>query len=170
MFHPFIKPEKILLVFCLLILSACTTRLAPPYDKAIADGLVSVNQQAMTLFTSVSSGTNKDTYTQRDSAYNNLIGSLDALTLQAKSRPVPKTSVNKKIKELLGKRGITLPESGDVPSAAALEQISITLVKMRDTDKKQGVTSFEVAAFKGQAVIYLDQALTYENFLAREVN
>jgi hypothetical protein len=39
---------------------------------------------------------------------------------------------------------------------------------MRDVDKKQGVTAFEVAAFKGQVVIYLDQALTYENFLERE--
>lgn len=151
-------------------LSACTTQLAPPYDKAIADGLVSVNQQAMTLFASASSGTAADTYAQRDSTYNNLIGCLDALALQAKSRPVPKTRVNEKIKTLLGKRGISLPATGDAPSAAALEQISITLAKMRDTDKKQGITAFEVAAFKGQVVIYLDQALTYENFLAREVN
>jgi hypothetical protein len=161
---------KALLAVCLLCLAACTTQLAPPYDKAIADGLVSVNQQAMTLFASVSSGTAKDSYAQRDATYNSLIGSLDALALQAKSRPVPKTSVNEKLKSLLGKRGIQLPDTGDAPSATALEQISITLAKMRDTDKKQGVTAFEVAAFKGQVVIYLDQALTYENFLAREVN
>lgn len=159
-----------LVVVWLLCLSACTTQLAPPYDQAIADGLVAVNQEAMTLFASVSSGATHSAYAQRESTYNSLIGSLDALALQAKSRPVPKTSVNEKIKALLGKRGITLPETGDVPSAAALEQISITLAKMRDTDQKQGVTAFEVAAFKGQVVIYLDQALTYENFLAREVN
>ena len=38
---------------------------------------------------------------------------------------------------------------------------------MRDTDRKQGLTAFEVGAFKGQATIYFDQAITYENFLQR---
>ena len=170
MTYAFNQSVRFLLVSWLLCLSACTTQLAPPFDQAITDGLIGVNQQAMTLFASVSSGTGSDTYTQRDSTYNGLIGSIDALVLQAKARPIPKTSVNEKIKTLLDKRGITLPETGDVPSAAALEQISITLAKMRDTDKKQVITAFEVAAFKGQTVIYLDQALTYENFLAREVN
>lgn len=170
MLHPASSVFKWLLALACLSFSACTTQLAPPYDKAIADGLVSTNQQLMTLFASVSSGTGSDSYSQRDSNYNAIIGSLDALALQAKSRPVPKTSVNEKVKAFLNKRGVNLPEPGDAPSAAALEQISITLAKMRDTDKKQGVTAFEVAAFKGQVVIYLDQALTYENFLAREVN
>lgn len=170
MSRPFNRVSKFLIVSWLLCLSACTTQLAPPYDQAIADGLTAVNQQAMTLFASVSSGTTSSTYSQRDSNYNSLIGSLDALVLQAKSRPVPKTSVNEKVKAFLSKRGVNLPEAGDAPSAAAMEQISVTLAKMRDTDKKQGITAFEVAAFKGQVVIYLDQALTYENFLAREVN
>jgi hypothetical protein len=161
---------KSLAAFWILFLAACTTQLAPPYDKAIADGLVNVNQQAMTLLAAVSSGTGSDSYPQRDNTYNTLIGALDALALQAKSRPIPKTSVNEKVKAFLGKRGVSLPETGDAPSAAALEQISITFAKMRDTDKKQGVTAFEVAAFKGQVVIYLDQALTYENFLMREAN
>lgn len=167
LFNPLVKSLAVLWIF---FLSACTAQLAPPYDKAIADGLVSVNQQAMTLFASVSSGTGSDSYPQRDNTYNTLIGALDALALQAKSRPIPKTSVNEKVKALLGKRGVSFPETGDAPSAAALEQISITFAKMRDTDKKQGVTAFEVAAFKGQVMIYLDQALTYENFLMREAN
>jgi hypothetical protein len=162
--------RRYLAVVWLLCLSACTTQLAPPYDQAIADGLVTANQEAMTLFASVSSGTTSSTYAQRDASYNNLIGSLDALALQAKSRPIPKTSVNEKVKAFLTKRGVKLPDSDEAPSAGALEQISIALTKMRDTDKKQGVTAFEVAAFKGMVVIYLDQALTYENFLAREVN
>lgn len=153
-----------------LCLVACSVQLAPLYNKAIADSLVSVNQQAMTLFASASSGTTRDTYAQRDAAYNSLIGNLDALALQAKSRPVPDASVNEKVNAFLSKRGVSLPASGDAPSAMALEQISITVAKMRDTDKKQGLTAFEVAAFKGQVVIYLDQALTYENFLTREVN
>jgi hypothetical protein len=46
-------------------------------------------------------------------------------------------------------------------------KISETLVKMRDTDKNQGVTATEVQVFKNQVAIYLDQALTYESFLER---
>lgn len=149
-------------------LSACTTRLAPNYDKAIADGLVAASQQVMTHFAATSSGTSVDSFAQRDATYSSIIGSLDALALQAKSRPTPKSSVGDKVNEYLAKRGIAVLDAGDIPSAAALEQISITLTKMRNVDKKQGVTAFEVAAFKGQVVIYLDQALTYENFLDRE--
>lgn len=151
-----------------LLLSACAARLAPSYDKAIADGLVANSQQLLTHFAATSSGTSAASFAQRDATYSSLIGSLDALSLQAKSRPSPKVSVSDKVNKYLAERGINLSDTGDVPSAAALEQISITLTKMRDVDKKQGVTAFEVAAFKGQVVIYLDQALTYENFLERE--
>ncbi len=42
-----------------------------------------------------------------------------------------------------------------------------TMEKMRDTDKSQGITRTEVAAFKGQIEISLDQALTYEKALER---
>lgn len=159
----------LLLILC-VGLSACVARLAPNYDKAIADGLVAASQQIMTHFASTSSGTAASSFAQRDATYSSIIGNLDALALQAKSRPTPKSSVGDKVNEYLAKRGITITDTGEVPSAAALEQISITLTKMRDVDKKQGVTAFEVAAFKGQVVIYLDQALTYENFLEREGN
>ncbi|MEN0035639.1 MAG: hypothetical protein AAGC78_01170 [Cellvibrio sp.] len=151
-----------------LLLSACAARLAPSYDKAIADGLVASSQQLMTHFAATSAGTTASSFAQRDATYSSLIGNLDALALQAKSRPSPKVSVSDKVNKYLAERGINLSDTGEVPSAAALEQISITLTKMRDVDKKQGVTAFEVAAFKGQVVIYLDQALTYENFLERE--
>lgn len=152
----------------MLLLSACVARLAPNYDKAIADGLVAASQQIMTHFASTSAGTAASSFAQRDATYSSIIGNFDALALQAKSRPTPKSSVGDKVNEYLAKRGISITDTGEVPSAASLEQISITLTKMRDVDKKQGVTAFEVAAFKGQVVIYLDQALTYENFLERE--
>ena len=158
---------SLLLILC-VGLSACVARLAPNYDKAIADGLVTTSQQLMTHFASTASGTTASSFAQRDATYSSIIGNLDALALQAKSRPTPKSSVGDKVNAYLAKRGITITDTGEVPSAAALEQISITLTKMRDVDKKQGVTAFEVAVFKGQAVIYLDQALTYENFLERE--
>lgn len=132
-----------------ILLTACATTLAPIYDKAIVDGLVTSNTKLMEHFASTSSGITKDTFYKREKTYNSLIGSFDGLTIQAKSRPIPKN------------------DGGNAPSATALEGVSKTIVKMRDTDKKQGVTAMEVAAFKDQIVIYLDQALTYESFLKR---
>ena len=158
------------LVFAAMIavfLTACATTLAPNYDKAIVDGLVSANQKSMELFASTSSGTSNSDYVKREKTYNSLIGSIDALVIQAKARPIPKNKITEKANEYLRSRGIEVLEGEDAPSATALEMISKTITKMRNTDKKQGITAFEVTAFKGQAVIYLDQALTYESFLER---
>lgn len=150
-----------------VFLSACATTLAPNYDKAIVDGLVSVNQKMMEHFASTSSGTNKSDYDKREKTYNSIIGSIDALAIQAKARPIPKNKITEKVNEILRSRGVEVLEGEDAPSATALEKISETITKMRDTDKKQGVTAFEVKVFKGQVVIYLDQAMTYERFLER---
>jgi hypothetical protein len=141
--------------------------MAPNYDKAIVDGLTSTNTKLMELFASTSSGTSKENFEQREKTYNSLIGSLDALTIQAKARPVPKNKITEKVNEYLTSRGVNVLEGDDAPSATALAKISESIVKMRDTDKKQGVTATEVSAFKGQVVIYLDQAITYESFLER---
>jgi hypothetical protein len=53
------------------------------------------------------------------------------------------------------------------PSVAPVDLMSRTIVKMRDTDSEQGVTAIEVAAFKQQIAISMDQALTYEKALER---
>lgn len=151
----------------LLLLPGCAAQLAPDYDQALVDGLVSINTEVMQYFASVSSGTTKDTFSEREDSYNKLIGSLDALEIQAKARPFPKNDATEKINEFLSERGVNMLESDEAPSAYALKKISETITKMRDTDKKQGITAVEVLAFKGQTVIYLDQALTYESFLER---
>ncbi len=150
-----------------LLLVGCATQLAPNYDKAIVDGLTSTNVKLMEHFASVSSGTDKGTYSQRADTYNNLIGNLDALVIQAKARPMPDNKVIKKVNEYLGKRGQNIMGVDVAPSATALEKISETIVKMRDTDEKQDLTTVEVKLFKGQTLIYMDQALTYESFLKR---
>ncbi|NIW84999.1 MAG: hypothetical protein GWN09_00060 [Gammaproteobacteria bacterium] len=150
-----------------LLASACATTLAPNYDKALVDGLTATNMKLMEHFAATSAGTASDTFDKRESTYNNLIGRLDALVIQARARPIPKNYVTEKVNAYLEKRGVQILDGGDTPSATALEKISGTMVKMRDTDKKQGVTPFEVAAFKGQVVIFMDQALTYETFLER---
>lgn len=154
-------------VSILFLVVACATVLAPNYDKAIDDGLSSSNQKMMELFASTSAGTKKATFGERRDSYNNIIGVLDALAIQARSRPTPNNEITKKVNEALEKRGIDILENEDAPSATAIDKISASIVKMRDTDEKQGLTSIEVKAFKGSVTIYLDQAITYESHLER---
>lgn len=152
-----------------LSLFGCATQLAPPYDKALVDGLYTVNTETMILLATASGGTKPDTFSTREEKYNALIGQLDALAILAAARPVPKNKVTEAINQLLEKRGseTVVEDDATPPSAHAIKKISETLSKMRDTDRKQGVTATEVQAFRGQAVIYFDQAITYENFLQR---
>ena len=129
-----------------VFLSACTTTLAPNYDKAIVDGLVSVNQKMMEHFASTSAGTSNGDYDKREKTYNSIIGSIDALAIQTKARPTPKNKVTDKVNEYLRSRGVEVIEGESLSSTTALEKISETITKMRDIDKKQGVTAFEVNA------------------------
>lgn len=159
--------------------AGCAVQLAPPYDKAVVEGLNTANTETMTLLASVDNGTNNDddkrTFPAREEKYNALIGKLDALAILAGARPMPKNPVVEAISRLLAKRhekasaGAEPLKDDDStpPSAHAIRRISGTLAKMRDTDRKQGVTAYEAKAFKGQVEIYFDQAITYENFLQR---
>ncbi len=152
--------------FSLLFITSCAVNLAPRYDQVIADGLATLNTRAMWFFASTSFGTTSETFAQREQAYNELIGGSDALMIYSKARPMPKNSMTEKVNAYLAQRGVAALDD-QAPSATALENIAKTFTKMRDTDKKQGVSGLEVAAFKGQVVIFLDQAITYENFLER---
>ena len=159
--------ERVSPIALLLLVSACVTQLAPDYDQALVNRLNSTNEALMEFFASASQGVKPSAFGDRKATYDNLIGRLDALIIQARSRPIPENSVTEKVNEVLEKRGVQILDDGDTPSATALQRISETMVKMRDTDQKQGVTAFEVAAFKGQVSIYMDQAMTYENYLER---
>lgn len=159
--------ERFSAIAVLLLASACVTQLAPDYDQALVDRLNSTNEALMEFFASTSQGVNPSAFGERKPSYDSLIGKLDALIIQARSRPIPENSVTEKVNAALEKRGVQILDDGDTPSASALQRISETMVKMRNTDQKQGVTAFEVTAFKGQVSIYMDQAMTYENYLQR---
>jgi hypothetical protein len=123
----------------------------------------------MTLLASASAGTKPGDFNARAERYSMLIGQLDALAIFAGARPIPKNKVSDTINRVLDKRG-TAPITEDdatPPSAHAIRKVSEAFAKMRDTDRKQGVTATEVLAFKGLVTIYFDQAVTYENFLQR---
>jgi hypothetical protein len=156
-----------LLQLCLLF--GCATQLAPTYDKTVVDGLNTSSVDAMTLFATISAGSKAQDFGARADRYASLIGKLDALALAAAARPLPKNKVTDSINRFLEKRGATALSDDDAtpPSAHAIQRISVTLAKMRDTDQKQGLSAYEIIAFKGQVSTYFDQAITYENFLQR---
>jgi PBP1b-binding outer membrane lipoprotein LpoB len=160
---------RFLIVAIAVVVSGCAVQLAPPYDKVVADGLVLVSTEAMTLIATVSPGSKSDTFSVRAEKYDGLIGKVEALAIQAGARPMPKNNVTDAINRSLDKRASqTLPDDNFTPpSAHAIKKVAETLTKMRDTDRKQGITASEAQLFKGQTVIYLDQATTYENFLQR---
>lgn len=154
-------------IIFVFVFSSCGTTLAPSYDQAIVDGMVSSNQKLMELFASTSSGTDLNDFDERAGAYNSIIGNIEALAIQAKSRPMPKNKVIDKINEHLRSSDLETLADGNAPSATALEKISETITTMRDRDKSHGLSANQVNTFKSQTVIYLNQAMTYESFLKR---
>jgi len=163
---------KIMLFGVCIGLAGCAVSLAPKFDQHIVDNLTGTSTDVFQLLAEVSGGTTNSDYDKRDSKYNQLIGKLESLVLQINARPVPNNkTVNKiiaKANEGLKKRGVsTLISAGDTsPSATALKNVASNIAKMKDTDKKQGVTAFEVQVFKGNIELFFDQALTYERFLS----
>jgi len=108
-------------------------------------------------------------FAAREEKYNALIGKFEALSLAAGARPMPSNKAIDVINSALERRGgKALPaDETTPPSAHPLKKVAAALAKMRDTDRKQGLTQYETMAFQGEVNIYLDQALTYENFLQR---
>lgn len=153
----------------LALVVGCATQLAPPYDKLLAEGLNAASSETMVLMSTVSTGTRASTFASREEKYDSLIGKLDALKLASIARPMPSNKGTEIINRVLTARNVPAVQQDDdkPPSAYAIEKISGTIAKMKDTDKKQGITMAEAKAFKSQTLIYLDQAITYENFLQR---
>jgi hypothetical protein len=159
-----LKSFFIVLIICI---SGCTTQLAPKYDAVLFKGLTDTNFKIMELFASVSTGTDVATCGKREGAYNAVIGSIDALALQSKARPMPENSITEKVNEYLESRGIGSMSNGEAPSASALENVSKQLAKMKEVDCKSGLKAGAVAIFKNAVIISMDQAITYESFLVR---
>lgn len=152
----------------LICASGCAIRLAPSYDRTVVTALSATTEELMTFFASVSSGTDKATFSERKPSYDSLIGKLDAIKIQSAARPVPRSQFEQLLG--LGPKMDASPQAlqrSQPPSVAPVDLMSRTIVKMRDTDSEQGVTAIEVAAFKQQIAISMDQALTYEKALER---
>jgi hypothetical protein len=178
---PIVKPENkklfsrrywvlSFLATCFLF-AGCAVSLAPKFDQDIVDNLSASSTEIFQLIAEVTGGTTKSDYDKREAKYNHVIGKLEALALQINARPVPNNKIVNKIigkaNERLKQRGVsTLISANDTaPSATAIKNVLANITKMKETDKLQGVTAFEVQAFKGNITLFLDQALTYERFL-----
>ncbi|WP_444931715.1 hypothetical protein ACJJIF_08105 [Microbulbifer sp. SSSA002] len=160
------KAAFILLAFLAILASGCS-QMAPRYDAALYSDLTSINVELMEFFSSVSRGTDKDSYSKRDKKYHALIGRVEALAMQSNTRPAPESKALKKINEYLRSTGREISFERVPPSVASLEKISESLNMMRTADEDQGLNATAVSLFKNEVVISMDQALTYESFLNR---
>jgi hypothetical protein len=162
---------RLLLSAVLLLVASCTAQLAPAYDQAIVSGLASANQDVQTLFASLGTGVGKDTYDTRSASYTSIVGELNALEIQAKSRPIPGSDSLTEANKVLSANGTGQlandPQFTSFPSARAIHDASVMIATMREADKKAGIHGDELKAYQNQASIFLTQAITYENFLKR---
>lgn len=140
--------------------------LAPKFDELVFEELSLSSERTLVFFASIENGTMPYDFIKREETYNQLIGSFEALELKIKTRPVPSNSALKRIDKLLEAKGMT-DTSENYPSAHAMGKIAETLKVMKKSDIKEGLGEITVKTFKNQVLVYLDQALTYENFLNR---
>ena len=168
---PRLAPSPFSLVAGLLLLfTSCAVSLSPKFDQNIIDELSASSTEAFQLMAAVTEGTSASDFSKREDEYNSVIGSLEALQLQMEARPMPKNKILEKtlgkVNQRLQQRGMqTVPATDTAPSATAVKHIIENMVKMKATDKRQGVTATELKAFKGNVQLYLDQAVTYESYL-----
>ncbi|QGZ59364.1 hypothetical protein [Paraburkholderia acidiphila] len=84
-----------------LCCAACTMQLAPSYSASLANGIHDVNADIMSLYSTMGMGTTAGSFASRADRYDEIIGKLDALTLQSQSRPIPNDDVTQKIEAYL---------------------------------------------------------------------
>ncbi|MCO1335142.1 hypothetical protein MO867_12450 [Microbulbifer sp. OS29] len=157
----------IVLFIALTAFTASCVQLAPKYDAELYSDLTNVNTELMELFSSVARGTHKDSYPERSNQYHALIGKIEALAMQSRTRPVPESDALKKINQYLDSTSQDITFDQQAPSVASLQKIAESLNRMRTEDEDQGLNALAVSLFKNEVVISMDQALTYESFLNR---
>ncbi len=153
--------------------AACTIRLAPGYDKALLDGLQSANQDAMHLFAEAAADPSAAAcQAKRETEYTNLIGTLNALRVEALARPEPPPFSS----QFLGigqpnpnmtADGVTteIPVRGS-PTPDILTTLVKTFTAMRKADCQFGVAD-TLPGFMNSYELSMKQALTYEKALER---
>jgi hypothetical protein len=160
--------RSMLIYACIASLVSCAPSLAPQYNQAIVDNMSLASKETLQLLAAVSGGSNASDFGSRESQYNSVIGTLDAIKIQIQARPLPQKKtldkILKKVNEQLKARGKS-EINAITPSLKAIEQIIANVTKMKEVDKAQGITPDEATLFKGNVNLFFDQAITYEAFL-----
>lgn len=158
-------------VAILTIATACAVKLAPSYDKSIIVGLTQANTEVLTLFSSVSEGTDGKQFSEREATYNSIIGQFDGLRAQVAARPVPRSLVA----EWLGlgtTNAKTVDEIDQIPkldgpSEEVLLEIVRILTQLKTTDEVGTLDANKLLGLRNAYEISFQQVLTYENALER---
>ncbi len=149
----------------ILMLAGCTIKLAPDYDPSIVDGLTKANQDAHVFFASVAAGSDRTDYPKKEGTYDQLIGEIDALRLDAAARPEPPPP------EFLGllasKHPNDAPPQLKSPTPEILGNMAKRLTAMRVHHRDHGLSADDVEDAKLSFDQKMDQALTYEKALKR---
>lgn len=145
---------------------SCTVKLAPSYDEKIATGLTTALKESLILFAALEEGAPAESLPARKTACNSLQGTLEALRIQLKARPVPDTKYLDNAKKLLRERGLDAG-SGNDPTDGALRGLLGIVAEIKRLDNAQGLSKTIVAAHRNAMILYFDQAITYESFLKR---
>ena len=148
-----------------LWLAACTAQLSPPFDQAIYDKVVGLNEQTETLYASLSNGGSAGSFAAKAADYDAVIGGFSALRLQIAARPVPSG--------ISGGLGPLAAVCGSAPADCIdttthhLDKIVSFLTAQRDLHQRGKLTAGLVALNKGQYEAEMNPILTFETALQR---
>ena len=152
-------------------LSACAVQLAAPYDSAIVANLDTANQDVHQLFAQVGTIVDASTFPTRKPLYDKIVGELGALDVQIRARPTPNPKAIQKATAALQRVHVASipvdPNFTAYPSARAVGDLARIIQRMEDQDSKHGLRGGATETFRGFADLYLQQAITYENYLKR---
>lgn len=161
------KSTKSLIVIAIFFAS-CKAQLAPHYDKAVAQGVRDISTLTLEFFSSSDGGLLYENIETSNKSYSRIIGLTESVIVQSNTRPIPDNKAIKKINQQLAKKGLNLLDvSKELPSTEALRNVLKQINKLKETQGIRDVSALEIRTFKGNILISLDQALTYENYLKR---
>ena len=154
------------LLLVAILLSACATAFAPPYDPAFVTGFNQANERALVLFSALSGGSGAGAYESYAERYADVIGAFDALKLRAEARP--SQELPDEIRSCVCKD----PHSDECtinPTPFNLEGLISNLTTMKQRHKSAGLSSGYVQLRKIDHDIYARHVLVVEEFLKSEV-
>ncbi|HBC09206.1 MAG TPA: hypothetical protein DC046_16730 [Rhodospirillaceae bacterium] len=166
------------LTLTLMVLAACTVRLAPEHEQAIVDGLQALSSETETLFVSVREGTKTVDYaSKRKDVYDKLIGKAQGLMVLVDVRPEPKPALTRWFGSSTADNITKDNSSGaslwqdikslDVPTDDQLKWYIDEVERMRTADSKVDLPAEAMAAFGKPIRRALKNAIVYEMALER---